>query len=161
MPDIDTPYQIDYDSIDVADLMRQVRDRARAGELQAPEPGPGGVVDEARRLRGYFDLGDERPHELQQSLGLAGSWNVSPADLHASHAGVMGSAIVALRRLLRPLTKTLANLDLPLHKQFKVNVGMASAVRDLLRDNDDLRRQLADLSRRLQALERGDRHPES
>ena len=34
-----------------------------------------------------------------------------------------------MRRLLRPLTKLFANTDLPLHKQFKVNIGVAAALR--------------------------------
>lgn len=156
MPDTDTPYRIDYDTLDVDDLMRQVRDRARLGERQDARL-PEGPTDAGRRLRGYFDIDDHRPHQLQQSLGLTGAWNVSPEDLRASHPGPMGGLIVAIRRLAQPLTKLLANLDLPLHKQFKVNLGMASAVRDLIQDNDELRRQVAHLSRRVEALEGSDK----
>lgn len=159
MPENRPHYDIDYDDLDVADLMRQVRERARGGESGDVRLPAGEAADVARRLRGYFDLDDSRPHELQAALGLAGDWNVSAADLRASHAGVMGSLIVAVRRLLRPLTKLLANLDLPLHKQHKVNLGTAAALRDVLQENDSLRRQVADLSRRVQALERGARPP--
>lgn len=161
MPDANPAYDIDYDHLDVADLMRQVRERARAGDAAVDPRLPAEVaIDAGRRLRGYFDLDDRRPHELQQALGLTGDWNVSPEDLRASHPGVIGGVIVAVRRLLRPLTKLLANLDLPLHKQFKVNLGVATAIRVLLQDNDALRRQVAALERRLQALER-DRPPEN
>lgn len=145
-------YRIDYEAPDVVDLMRQVRDRARA---VAGDPAAATVAEDPRqRLRGYLELDDARPYELQRELGLEGAWNVTPEDLRASHPGGVGRAIGGLRRLLRPLTKLFANLDLPLYKQFKINLGLASALGDLLEENARLRA-------RLDRLEHGDEASET
>lgn len=154
MTDSAQPYRIDYDHLDVEEIMRQVRARARAGEggdLQLPP-----VDHEAieRRLHDYLELDDRQPYELQQTLSLGGPWNVTPEDLRSSHPGAAGTLIRGLRSLLRPATKLLANLELPLYKQFKINLGVASALNDLMQENAALRRQVIELTRRIERLER-------
>ena len=79
---------------------------------------------------------------------------MSPEDLRTSHPGAVGQVIGGVRWLLRPFLKLLANLDLPLYKQFKVNLGLAAAVHDLLAENATLRRHVGELRRRVERLER-------
>lgn len=154
MPEPRHGYRIDYDAPDVVDLMRQIRTRA-AGETGAEPTLPGAATEPRARLRDWIELDDRRPWRIQEELGLGGSWNVSPEDLRASHPGPVGTLIGGIRAALRPVTKLLVNLDLPLYKQFKVNLGVASALRDLADDNDTLRRRVAALERRLEKLEAG------
>lgn len=147
-------YRIDYDAPDVLDIMRQVRERA-AGEDGEPWT-PDVAEDPRARLREYLVLDDARPEQLRSALGLGGDWNVTPEDLHASRPGVAGALIGGLRRALRPVTKLFANLELPLYKQHKANLGVAAALRDLIAENTDLRRRLAEIQRRLDRLEAAD-----
>lgn len=152
MSDRDHDYRIDYEAPDVVDLMRQIRTRATEGA--DGEPGVALAPAEARmRLRDYLDLDEARPYTIQEELGLGGDWNVTPEDLRASGTGASGALVGACRRLLRPFAKLIANLELPLYKQFKVNLGAAAAIRDLLTENDTLRRRIGDLERRVHRLE--------
>ncbi len=65
-----------------------------------------------------------------------------------------GCAIIStVRRLLRPLTKLFANTDLPLHKQFKVNIGVAAALHDLMQENAELQTRVEMLQKRLDKLD--------
>lgn len=150
-------YRIDYAQIDVDDLMEQVR--ARAAQRVARDPALPTVdrADVTLRLRDHLDLDDALPYRLQQELGLDTGWNVAPEDLYVSHPGAVGSLISALRRLLRPVTKLFVNADLPLHKQFKTNIGVAAALHDLMQDNAALRAEVDSLRRRLDDLEDRDR----
>ena len=154
MTDSSQPYRIDYDNLDVDDLMRQVRAHARSSLDGDPRLPSLSAEATERRLHEYLELDDRRPYELQTTLSLSGPWNVSPEDLRSSHPGAAGALISAVRRLLRPATKLLANLDLPLYKQFKVNLGVASALNDLMQENAQLRQQVSELSRRVERLER-------
>ncbi|MFW6198450.1 MAG: hypothetical protein ACOC5E_01365 [Acidobacteriota bacterium] len=148
-------YRIDYANVDVDDLMEQVRERARRQMEAAVDPAA--VELEGRdRLREWLDLDDERPYELQQELGLEGDWNVTPEDLRTSHPNLAGRLISMIRILARPIVKLLVNLDLPLYKQFKVNLGMAAALDRLQRDNAELRRRVRELEARLEAPDRAD-----
>ena len=104
-------------------------------------------------LQSYLVLDDERPYELQQTLGLGGDWNLSPNDLLASHSNPLGRLISGVRRLARPLVKFASNTDLPIFKQFKINLGLAAAVHDLLQETAALRARIHALSTRLEALE--------
>lgn len=146
-------YRIDYDDLDVVDLMSQIRERSRRGagaSADLPE------VIEARaraRVRAAVDLDDRRPYELERELQLEGSWNVSPDDLIESKRRGAGSLLSATRRLVRPLVKLFANLDLPVYKQFKINLGVAEALNDLLCQVADLEARLEAMSRRVEALE--------
>lgn len=149
-------YRIDYDAPDVLDIMRQVRERATADDGAEPWM-PAAGEDLRSRLQGYLVLDESRPVQLQQELGLGGDWNVGPEDLRASHPGGAGALIAGLRRALRPITKVFANLELPLYKQHKANLGIAAALRDLMEENLELRRRVADLQRRLERLENADR----
>ena len=151
-------YRIDYDELDVADLVAQIRDRSRtAGGDDANLPY---VVEERARarLRAAVDLDDQRPYDLQKKLHLEGTWNVTPQDLVESKRRGAGSALVGVRRLARPVRKLLGNFELPLYKQFKINLGMADALNELLCRTADLEARLDDLTRRLEALEAGHRH---
>jgi hypothetical protein len=154
MTELSEPYRIDYADLDVEDLMRQVRARARASVVADPALPQLTSAEIERRLHDYLVLDDRKPYDLQQSLSLAGSWNVTPEDLRASHPGPAGFVIGGLRRLLRPLTKLLANFDLPLYKQFKINLGVASAVDGLMQENAALRQEVGELKRRVEGLER-------
>lgn len=147
-------YRIDYANVDVVDLMEQVRERARRQAEAAADP-DAVDVERRERLREWLDLDDERPYELQQQLGLEGDWNVTPEDLRASHPNLAGRVISIVRRLARPIVKLLVNLDLPLYKQFKVNLGVAAALDRLRRDNADLRRRLRELEGRLEGPSAG------
>lgn len=149
-------YRIDYDDVDVVDLVRQIRERvSRAGAVGAVRPEA--VEERVRgRLRTYLDLDDRRPFELEKSLGLVGRWNVRPEDLRESGRSGFGVVAGALRRLARPFLKLFANLELPLYKQFKINLGLAEAVHDLLRENAGLRGRVEELSRRVERLEAAD-----
>ncbi len=145
-------YRIDYDNLDVQELMRQVRAHAQQQDLLDPAP----ALDRAgahARLQEYLGLDNDRPYELQRALALPDNWNLGPEDLQVSHPGPMGRLIRGIRTLLRPALKLLANADLPLYKQFKINVGLAAALSDLLEDNARLRKHLGQLSRRLERLE--------
>ena len=148
----DYSYEIDYDHISVACLMEQVRARAasRTGNgLTSPTVEAPNLLGQ---LRQYLDLDDEQPYELQRALRLAGDWNIAPADLRASHDGPIGTLISTVRRLARPLVKVFVNLDSPLHKQFKINLGMAQAIYELTRENAALHCQVQKLLERVDEL---------
>ncbi len=150
-------YRIDYDDLDVTDVVAQIRDRARRadhGEVDLPE-----VVEERARarVRAAVDLDDQRPYDLQKTLRLEGTWNVTPQDLVESKRRGAGSMLAAVRRLARPAIKLFANLELPLYKQFKINLGIADALNELLCRTSDLEARLGEATRRLKALE-ADRH---
>lgn len=145
-------YRIDYDAPDVVDLMRQIRSRTgREAGVDPLLPDPDG--DARSRVRDYLELDETRPHAIQEELGLGGAWNVTPEDLRTAGDGPAGRLVRASRSLLRPLVKLFANLELPLYKQFKVNLGTASALRDLLEENASLRRRVGELERRLESIE--------
>ncbi len=139
-------YQIDYEDIDVRGLMEQVQARAAARAEEEPCSVGGSSPDQLKRLRESIVLDDERPYELQRALQLQGDWNISPEDLRASHDGPIGAVITAVRRLLRPFVKMVVNLDAPLHKQFKINLGLANAIHELTLENAALRQRVQDLS---------------
>ena len=141
MPD----YRIDYARIDVDDLMEQVRERARGRTAADPSLPSVERPDVVLRLRDHLDMDDARPYQLQRELQLDTGWNVAPEDLYASHPSGAGRLISLIRKLLRPITKLFVNLDLPLHKQFKVNIGVAAALHDLMQDNMALRAELEQL----------------
>lgn len=147
-----TEYRIDYDELDVADLVAQIRAQSR-GTSAASASLPEAVEERARaRVRAAVDLDDERPFVLQRSLQLEGNWNVTPADLLDSRrrGGVL---LAGFRRLARPVLKLFANFELPLFKQFKINVGVADALHELLTRTAEIEARLDDLSRRLEELE--------
>ncbi len=145
-------YEIDYEHIDVARLMEQVRARAAARAGNEPTPSIVDSPDLLRRLRENLDLDDEQPYELQRTLRLAGDWNIAPDDLRASHDGPIGTLISTVRRLAHPLVKVLVNLDAPLHKQFKINLGMAHAIHELTLENAALHCRVQELSERIDEL---------
>ncbi|HEX9697985.1 MAG TPA: hypothetical protein VGD06_00880 [Acidobacteriota bacterium] len=145
-------YQIDYDNLDVADLVAQIRRRTRQRPSVA-EVLPEAIDERVRaRVRAAVDLDDQRPYALQQELRLQGSWNVTPEDLIASRRPG-GSVLSFIRRLARPVVKLFANLELPLYKQFKINLGIADALDELLRRNAELDQRLDELAGRLEKLE--------
>ena len=144
-------YRIDYDAVNVDDVMEQVRQHAR-GRVGADPSLP--AVDRADvilRLRDHLDLDDARPYQLQRELRLDTGWNIAPEDIYASHPGLAGTLISATRKLFRPLVKLFANTDLPLHKQFKVNIGVAAALHDVMQENATLRAEVDGLRARLDA----------
>lgn len=145
-------YEIDYEHIDVARLMEQVRARAATRTGNEPTFPTVDSPDLLQRLRQNLDLDDEQPYELQRTLRLAGDWNIAPADLRASHDGPIGTLISTARRLARPLVKVLVNLDAPLHKQFKINLGMAYAIYELTLENAALHCRVQELSERIDEL---------
>jgi len=137
-------YEIDYEDVDVKRLMEQVRVRAAMRSIE--EPVAAAAPEHLKRLRETVDLDDDRPYELQQALCLQGDWNITPEDLRASHAGPLGWLITTVRLLLRPFVKLAVNLDTPLHKQFKINLGLANAIHELTLENAALRHRLQKLS---------------
>ncbi len=140
----------------MVDLVAQISERARRSEAD-PEIETDIEARTRARLRAAVDLDDERAYELQDSLGLAGDWNVTPQDLVGSReGGGIGALLGIFRRLVRPGLKLFANFDRPLYKQFKVNLGVADALHELLHSTAELDRQLQDVSRRLEALEARD-----
>ncbi len=146
-------YQIDYDNLDVADLVSQIRARARRGSGAAADL-PEVLEERARvRVRAAVDLDDRQPYELQRSLHLEGTWNVTPQDLVESKRRGSASLIGAVRRLARPAIKIFANLELPLYKQFKINLGVADALHELLSRTAELEARLDDMGRRIEELE--------
>jgi hypothetical protein len=146
-------YRIDYDRLDVEDVMEQVRERARGRAAADPTLPSVDRPDVSLRLRDHLDLDDTRPYRLQRELGLDTGWNVAPEDLYTSHPGFVGGLISSARRLLRPLTKLFANTDLPLHKQFKVNIGVAAALHDIMQENAELQARIELLQKRLDKLD--------
>lgn len=150
-------YRIDYDDLDVVDLVEQIRARARSrGAAGTAAVRPEATAERAQaRVRAAVDLDDRRPYELQRSLRLEGAWNVTPEDLVSSRRRGTGGLLSTLRRLVRPGLKLFANLELPLYKQFKINLGVAEALHELLVRNAELESRVEDLSRRLEALEGG------
>ena len=146
-------YQIDYDNLNVADLVSQIRERARCSSGAAADL-PEVVEERARvRVRAAVDLDDRQPYELQRSLHLEGAWNVTPQDLVESKRRGSGSLIGAVRRLARPAIKIFANLELPLYKQFKINLGVADALHELLCRSAELEARVDDMGRRIEELE--------
>lgn len=146
-------YQIDYDDLDVTDLVSQIRQRARRGSGASTDL-PEVVEERARaRVRAAVDLDDQRPYELQRTLHLEGTWNVTPQDLVESKRRGSGALIGAVRRLARPGIKVFANLELPLYKQFKINLGVADALNELLCRTAELEARLDDMARRIEDLE--------
>lgn len=146
-------YEIDYEDIDVNRLMEQVQARAAMAADEEPVAAGSDAPDRyLKRLRDTVDLDDERPYELQQTLRLQGAWNITPEDLRASHDGPLGVLITTVRLLLRPLVKMAVNLDTPLHKQFKINLGLANAVHELTLENATLRHRVQKLSTQVDEL---------
>ncbi|NKB87507.1 MAG: hypothetical protein GKS06_04750 [Acidobacteria bacterium] len=146
-------YRIDYDAINVDDLMEQVR--AHAGKKASRDPQLPAVdrADVTLALRELIDLDDARPYQLQRELKLDTGWNVAPEDLVLSHPGPIGTLISAARKTLRPIVKLFANTDLPLHKQFKINIGVAATLHELMQDNAALRAEVAALRARVEGDE--------
>jgi len=107
------------------------------------------------RVRAAVDLDEERPYELQRALHLEGTWNVTPQDLVGSNRRGAGSLLSVFRRVARPGLKVFANLELPLYKQFKINLGIADALHELLRRTTEIEARLEDMARRLESLEAG------
>lgn len=148
-------YRIDYDDLDVVDLVRQIRERVSRADAVGPAH-PEAVEERVRgRLRTYLDLDERRPYELEKELGLVGTWNVRPEDLRESGRRGLGTVVRGLRTVARPFLKLVANFELPLYKQFKINLGLAEAVHDLLRENAELRGRVEELARRVERLEAG------
>ncbi|MFQ5743713.1 MAG: hypothetical protein ACE5HV_09020 [Acidobacteriota bacterium] len=146
-------YRIDYDNPDVVDLIAQIRQRVRRDQ-SAPRIPPKAREKALReRLRTYLDLDEQRPYDLQKTLHLEGTWNVSPEDLRRSGRQAFGRLIALARTLAGPVMKLGANLDLPLYKQFKINLGVAEALNDLLRQTSDLQVRVEELASRLDRLE--------
>lgn len=147
-----TDYRIDYDDLDVTDLVAQIRERSRGAPGAAASP-PEVAEERARaRVRAAMDLDDERPFALQRALRLEGAWNVTPDDLLASRRRG-GGLLAGLRRLARPGLKLFANFELPLFKQFKINLGIAEALHELLARTAEIEARLDDLTGRLEELE--------
>lgn len=146
-------YRIDYDDLDVDDLVTQIHDSVRREESSRGLP-PQALEERIRgRLRTYLDLDDDRPYELQSTLHLEGPWNVSPDDLRSSSRRGLGRLIGLSRTLFRPFIKLIGNLDLPIYKQFKINLGVAEALHDSLQQTAELQAQVEELSDRLERLE--------
>lgn len=146
-------YRIDYDDLDVGDLVDQIHDRVRREESNRGLP-PQALEEQIRgRLRTYLDLNDERPYELQSTLHLEGPWNVSPDDLRSSNRRGLGRLIGLSRAIFRPFIKLVGNLDLPIYKQFKINLGVAEALHDSLQQTAELQARVEELSDRLEKLE--------
>ena len=146
-------YRIDYDDLDVDDLVAQIHDRVRREESSRGLP-PQAMEERIRgRLRTYLDLDDDRPYELQSTLHLEGPWNVSPDDLRSSSRRGLGRLIGLSRTLFRPFIKLIGNLDLPIYKQFKINLGVAEALHDSLQQTAELQARVEELSDRLERLE--------
>lgn len=146
-------YRIDYAAPNVDDLMAQVREQASGRAVADPNLPAVDRPDVILRLREHLDLDDARPYQLQRELRLDSGWNVAPEDIYASHAGLAGTMICAIRKLLRPLVKLFVNTDLPLHKQFKVNIGVAAALHDVMLENAALRTEVEALRARLDTLD--------
>ena len=154
-------YRIDYDDLDVGDLVDQIHDRVRREDSSRGLP-PQALEERIKgRLRTYLDLNDDRPYELQSTLHLEGPWNVSPDDLRSSGRRGLGRLIGLSRALLRPFIKLAGNLDLPIYKQFKINLGVAEALHDSMQQTAELQTRVEDLSDRLERLEAGVEHRES
>jgi len=146
-------YRIDYDNVDVDDLVTQIRERSR-GVSDAAANLPEVVEERARaRVRAAVDLDDQLPYELQEDLHLEGTWNVTPEDLVTSSRRGTGGLVSALRRLARPGIKLFADLEQPLYKQFKINLGVADALHELLCRTAELEARVADMARRIEELE--------
>ena len=142
-------YRIDYDAPNVDDVMEQVRGHASGRASADPSLPAVDRADVILRLRDHLDLDEARPYQLQRELRLDTGWNVAPEDIYASHPGFAGTLISATRKLLRPLVKLFVNTDLPLHKQFKVNIGVAAALHDVMQENATLRAEMDALRARL------------
>lgn len=146
-------YQIDYDDLDVSDLVDQIHERVRREESSRGLP-PQALEERIRgRLRTYLDLDDDRPYELQSILQLEGPWNVSPDDLRSSSRRGLGRLIGGARAIFRPFVKLVGNFDLPIYKQFKINLGVAEALHDSLQQSAELQARVEELSDRLERLE--------
>ncbi len=144
----------------MTDLAKQVRSQAsKATRRKITSAGvetllPEGAEEQARaRVRLAVDLDDQRPYDLQKTLDLEGTWNVTPQDLLDSNRRGVGSVLAIVRRFARPAVKLFANLEVPLYKQFKINLGIAEALNEILCKNSDLEAQLDDVTRRLETLE--------
>lgn len=142
-------YRIDYAAVNVDDVMEQVRQNASGRAGADPSLPAVDRADVILLLRDHLDLDDARPYQLQRELRLDTGWNVAPEDIYTSHPGFPGTLISAIRRVLRPLVKLFVNTDLPLHKQFKVNIGVAAALHDVMLENATLRAEVEALRERL------------
>ena len=146
-------YRIDYDDLDVGNLVDQIHDRVRREESNRGLP-PQALEERIRgRLRTYLDLNDDRPYELQSTLHLEGPWNVSPDDLRSSGRRGLGSLIALTRSLFRPLVKLVSNIELPIYKQFKINLGVAEALHDSMQQTAELQARVEELADRMERLE--------
>ncbi len=134
-------------------MVGQIRDRARRADRGTPEL-PDVTEERLRaRVRAAFDLDDRRPYDVQKALHLEGTWNVTPQDLVESRRRGAGAGLAAVRRMSRPILKIFANFELPLYKQFKINLGIAEALHDQLSRTLELETKLDHVTSRLEALE--------
>ena len=93
----------------MTDLAKQVRSQAsKATRRKITSAGvetllPEGAEEQARaRVRLAVDLDDQRPYDLQKTLDLEGTWNVTPQDLLDSNRRGVGSVLAIVRRFARP-----------------------------------------------------------
>ncbi len=139
--------------LDVDNLVDQIHDRVRREESSRGLP-PQALEERIRdRLRTYLDLDDDRPYELQSTLQLEGPWNVGPDDLRSSSRRGLGRLIGLSRALFRPFIKLIGNLDLPIYKQFKINLGVAEALHDSMQQTAELQARVQELADRMEKLE--------
>ena len=135
-------YRIDYDDLDVVDLVSQIRAKVDRATQNIGTP-PRTPRADAEQLWKHLLVPDDHLEELRSLLSAPQDWNVGPEDLVTSRRGVWGDLVRAVRHLARPLLKLVANAELPLYKQHKINLGIAAALQQLLEENARLRAALA------------------
>jgi hypothetical protein len=72
----------------------------------------------------------------------------------------LGRLIGWARAFFRPFIKLVGNFDLPIYKQFKINLGVAEALHDSLQQTAELQARVEELSDRLERLEGETEHRE-
>ncbi|MCD6451354.1 MAG: hypothetical protein J7L64_03165 [Acidobacteria bacterium] len=153
-------FTIDYENIDVAEIMEKIRRRIEEKKKK-------GIYSEEELLRlaqakvaSFFVQSSELKSDLVRELQrLNPQWNVSLSvdKLYISRPTTLGRIVSWVRRRLRLVAKLMFHIN-PLiqeiNKQARINLVFAELIHNLIFELTKLRLDHEDLSHRLNALTR-------
>ncbi len=133
--DTQDSYRIDYDNIDVEDIMRQIKARSESEPAQKKEP--------------QDSAGAEEPASPREELGVLPETEEDPGPPPP------GRVKSILLKLMRPFTPLIKLMILPVHRQLVEAVYHIDRTnRRLDRFDQDVSRELLQISRALTRLEK-------
>ncbi len=142
------------DAVDVAAIMAEIRAtialRRRQG-LRTPDEIEGLLE---QRRRSYGELSQIDPGLLKQILEPSHDWNVAvDYPLRTRRSGLVGSALVLVKRLVRPIVRLYT--DHVLKRQAQLNLYLMYFLKDATEQIVHLELEVARLRQRVEDLSRG------